>query len=68
MSKVLLPLGEMPDVIRESARTVLAAHGYQLCDARGNFINLGETEAVLRELGNNASQALCSIDENPENQ
>lgn len=68
MSKVHLPLGEMPAVIRESARAVLSQHRYKLVDEHGGFINLGELEHVLHELGRNASQALVVLDENPENQ
>ena len=55
MSRFHLEVREMPGVITESARAVFAAHG------------LTVTPEILREIGNNATQALASIDENPEN-
>lgn len=56
MSVVLhLPMHSIPAVISQSVRDVLAVHGIILpC-------------AVLAELGNNVTQALFSIDQNPAN-
>lgn len=72
MSKLILPMGEMPGVIRESVRDVLKARGLVIAhetplasrpwfayDALGS----DALEGVLRELGNNITQALWSIDE-----
>lgn len=60
---MLLPIGDCPAVIRESARCVLAAHGFIITDKSGNPIGPRETESLLSELGRNASQALYSLDE-----
>ena len=49
--KLLLPLHEIPPVLRESIRCCLAAHGMTL------------SEPLVVELGNNLAQALISIDE-----
>lgn len=53
MTRLLLPLAEMPACITDSVRVCLAAHGLTL------------SEEVLVELGRNAAQALISIDETP---
>lgn len=52
MTKLLLPIGEVPGVIRESLRSTLKAYGCEL------------PEDVLHHAGNCAAQALYSIDEN----
>lgn len=52
MTKMTLPMVEMPGVIRESVRAVLCVHGLTL------------SPDLLREIGNNTTQALYGIDEN----
>lgn len=51
MTKLLLPMNELPGVIRESLRRVLMERKLSL------------PEEVLRESGNNIAAALFSIDE-----
>jgi hypothetical protein len=51
VTRLVLPLAEIPACISESVKTCLAAHGLSL------------SEPVLVELGNNAAQALFSIDQ-----
>ena len=72
---VHLPLSEMPGVIRESVRAVLAAHKFTVAEY-GTFppdnsgwvgLDQREYEKLLNEIGNNVAQALMSRDANPEN-
>lgn len=51
MTKLVLPLAEIPACISDAVKSCLAAHGLSL------------SEPVLVELGNNAAQALFSIDQ-----
>lgn len=54
---VTLPLSALPAAITDSARAVLSAHGLALTGPSGPV----QTEPVLRELGNNVSQALYGL-------
>lgn len=65
MSRMVLPVSEIPGVIRESTRCVLVAHGFAIVDKRGALITDERLEQLLRELGNNVAQGLYSIDETP---
>lgn len=67
-AKIHIALRQAPEVITDSAKIVLAAHGYRLVDAQGQPLGAGEVEAVMVELGRNTAQALVSIDTNPENE
>lgn len=73
-TKVTLPLGEMPGVIRESVRSVLAAHGYVIAEKSPDGddpapLSDAEFEILLVEVGRNVAGTLAlSLDENPENQ
>lgn len=67
MTKVHLPLQAIPAVITDSAPTVLAAHGFIIADNNGVPLTPERAHALYLELGRNVSQALTSIDENPEN-
>lgn len=51
MTKLLLPMAEMPGCIRESLRSVLRPHGITL------------PEPILHEAGNNITQGLFAVDE-----
>lgn len=51
MSKLILPLAEVPACVRESIDVCLKAHGLSL------------SPELLLELGNNVAQGLYSIDE-----
>lgn len=62
-----VPQAEAPACIRESARTVLNAHGMWIVDRKGVLITDERFEQLLRELGNNSTQALYSVDVNKEN-
>lgn len=77
MSRLVLPLAEVPAVIRESARAVLKSHGFAIVRestlpgttanrAAHGVLTEAEIEMLLRELGNNAAQALFSIDQSEE--
>jgi len=68
MTKLILPLGEIPGVIRESARTVVKSHGFVIAKPDGSPLNPDELERLFSELGRNSSQALFAIDSNPENE
>ena len=67
MTKMILPMGEVPGVVRESVREVLRARGFTIARAVGAKFAVPLEEAVLenalRELGNNTAQALWSIDQ-----
>jgi hypothetical protein len=60
-----VPLSELPGVIRESARAVLNANGYQITDKQGNVLTGRQLEGLLSELGNNAAQSIMSVDLRP---
>ena len=60
-----VPLGELPGVIRESARAVLNANGYQVTDKQGNVLTSRQMESLLSEFGNNAAQSIMSVDQRP---
>lgn len=62
-----LPQAEIPGCLRESARTVLAAHGMWVVDRRGELLSDDRMNELLRELGNNATQGLYSVDVNEAN-
>jgi hypothetical protein len=70
VSRVILPLGEMPGTIRESVRAVLTAHGFTFADRVDGcgVVALADdrVERLLRELGNNVAQALYGIGVDPE--
>lgn len=67
-----LPMAAMPAVIAESLKSVLAAHGYAIARQQPvcgppfievHALDEPATAAVLREVGNNTTQALFAIDE-----
>lgn len=78
MSTLLLPLADIPGVIRESVRDVLKAHGFDIAESGPPItwmegsprflqpILPARLEELLREIGNNAAQALYSIDATPD--
>lgn len=72
-TKMLLPMEDIPGVIRESVRAVLRAHGFAIARtelhggppyATYHALDADGLDAVLRECGNNATASLWSIDEN----
>lgn len=65
MSRVILPLGDMPPAITDSARAVFKAHGYSIVGSAGP-LDEHQLDALLRELGKNAAQALYAIGTDPE--
>jgi hypothetical protein len=71
MSKMHLPIAEVPGSISETLRQVLSQHGYELVrvvdESSVEPLSPDERESVLREVGKNAAQALFLIDTNPEN-
>lgn len=62
-----LPQTEIPGVIKESARNVLNAHGFRVVGPNGEQLTAERYEQLLRELGNNTTACLYSVDQNPEN-
>lgn len=59
-----LDINEAPGVIRETVRAVLHSHRLQLVvEVDGALVRLPREriERVLREIGNNAAQALYSL-------
>lgn len=75
MTKLLLPMAKMPEVLRESLRSVLKAHDFGVGFATGETtrgrrelleITEDRFERLLDEAGRNATQALFSIDETPQ--
>lgn len=69
MSNLLLPLAEIPAVIRESTRQafkVYESHGYKIVGPDGKVLDDTQLTALFREFGNNAGQALFCIDKSDE--
>lgn len=61
MTRIVLPLGEVPGCIRESLRAAMKARGVLLIRENFDLIDGEELERVLDELGRNASQSLYGL-------
>ncbi len=62
IATIAIDLDELPLAIRESFAAVLRAHGYRIHDADGRELDAKTLGYVMREIGNNVSQAVVFSD------
>lgn len=66
MINLILPMAQIPAVIRESTRSAFAAHatrGYKIIGRDGKPLTDVQLTELFNEFGRNAAQALFSIDQ-----